>query len=675
MRNHKFVTLLIFVLGIVIVFALIATRNFFTMRTAYGSTAVNLSVFDDQLSGSFMNWSWNSAVDFNQGSPVFSGTKSIKWMPNPWGGLYLHTDSGIDPNQYASLQLAVQSSDADSNLTVLFYDGSNQKVNGGKPLSTYPKQSQNGWHIYTITLNGLPSQIKGFALQETSGSNGAVINIDQIQFLPAQTLTGTNTGIYSIYTDTLTTGWVNWSWNSTINFSNSSPVSQGSASISYTPTTGYGGLYLHTDNGVQTAQFTTITFTAKAAAEGEAFNIGVYDANNQLLHQPVSLESYGGQPTTTAWKTYAIPLADLGAGNALVKGFSIYDATGQPKGTLYIDQISLSANGFLSQTTAGQSATVQNTPTPTIPQPLPTTQTAILPSQSGNPLAGTQFFNDQDSNPAAAQQAQWAATRPSDALMMDKIASQPKAMWMGNWINDIQSTVHSIIQKALADHKLPIFVAYNIPGRDCGNYSAGGSSTQQAYQSWIDGFAAGIGFNKAAIILEPDALAQITCLSTEDQQNRLTLLSYAVKKFKSLGQTVVYLDAGNSGWINASEMAKRLTQADVSFADGFSINVSNFATTLDSVKYGKQISALINNKHFVIDTSRNGNGPTPDNQWCNPPGRALGVKPSSQTDDTQIDAYLWIKYPGESDGTCNGGPQAGAWYPDYALGLAQNAHW
>jgi cellulase/cellobiase CelA1 len=36
-------------------------------------------------------------------------------------------------------------------------------------------------------------------------------------------------------------------------------------------------------------------------------------------------------------------------------------------------------------------------------------------------------------------------------------------------------------------------------------------------------------------------------------------------------------------------------------------------------------------------------------------------------------SYFWIKRPGESDGTCNGGPPAGQWWADYALGLAQRA--
>ncbi len=59
-------------------------------------------------------------------------------------------------------------------------------------------------------------------------------------------------------------------------------------------------------------------------------------------------------------------------------------------------------------------------------------------------------------------------------------------------------------------------------------------------------------------------------------------------------------------------------------------------------------------------------------RWCNPPGRALGATPrTSLTADPSVDAYLWIKRPGESDGPCDGGPSAGTFWADYALGLAQ----
>ena len=71
------------------------------------------------------------------------------------------------------------------------------------------------------------------------------------------------------------------------------------------------------------------------------------------------------------------------------------------------------------------------------------------------------------------------------------------------------------------------------------------------------------------------------------------------------------------------------------------------------------------------DTSRNGLGST--SEWCNPHGQALGVAPTTNTGHPLVDAFLWIKQPGESDGTCQGGPKAGSWWTDIALELSKAA--
>jgi endoglucanase len=76
---------------------------------------------------------------------------------------------------------------------------------------------------------------------------------------------------------------------------------------------------------------------------------------------------------------------------------------------------------------------------------------------------------------------------------------------------------------------------------------------------------------------------------------------------------------------------------------------------------------------FVVDTSRNGQGEALDKARCSPPDRGLGHGPTTGTGDPLVHAFLWIKRPGESDGTCNGGPRAGQWFMDYALELARNA--
>jgi endoglucanase len=222
---------------------------------------------------------------------------------------------------------------------------------------------------------------------------------------------------------------------------------------------------------------------------------------------------------------------------------------------------------------------------------------------------------------------------------------------------------------------MPVFAVYNVPFRDCGNYSAGGVTNTQAYQNWITSIADAIGNGKAAIILEPDGLSLIDCLSAQQKTDRFNMIKNAVTTLKAKSNIAVYIDAGHPNWISAGEMANRLKQSGIDQADGFALNVSNFTTTSDNANYGQQISSILGGKHFVIDTARNGLGSAPDNQWCNPPGRVLGSPPTTNTGNSLIDAYLWLKAPGESDGSCNGGPSAGTFWPEYALGLAQRANW
>ena len=147
------------------------------------------------------------------------------------------------------------------------------------------------------------------------------------------------------------------------------------------------------------------------------------------------------------------------------------------------------------------------------------------------------------------------------------------------------------------------------------------------------------------------------CLSGDQRQERFDLMSYAVDKLTANPATAVYVDAGHSRWVAADEMANRLNQVGVAKARGFSLNTANFFTTEESMGYGDAISGMTGGKPYVIDTSRNGAGPADgDMYWCNPSGRALGAAPTTDTGNGNVDAFLWVKRPGESDGSCNGGP-------------------
>lgn len=317
-----------------------------------------------------------------------------------------------------------------------------------------------------------------------------------------------------------------------------------------------------------------------------------------------------------------------------------------------------------AQAQAAQVQTVsQPTQTQTVTPPQTSTTAKIkeLPASSAsNALSGMTFYVNPNGSSAKMISA------------LQVISSQPTATWFGNWNSNIQDDVHKIVAAAEALNETPVMVAYNLPGRDCGGYSGGTNNDPVAYRNWIQQFTAGIGNSKAIVILEPDSLAQIDCLSGADQQLRLNLIANAVTTLKTNSNTKVYLDAGHSGWISAQTMASRLIDANIGNADGFALNVSNFDATNDEVTYGTDLSNLLNGKHFVVDTSRNGNGS--NGEWCNPGGRALGTKPTINTGNPLVDAFLWIKTPGESDGNCNGGPSAGVFWYDYAMDLVKNSH-
>lgn len=324
---------------------------------------------------------------------------------------------------------------------------------------------------------------------------------------------------------------------------------------------------------------------------------------------------------------------------------------------------------------------------PPAPAPAPEPEGPLAKGKPGefkkpgeNPFTNATWYVDQYNNVVVQQGIAKRNGKADEVALLEKIRKYGGADWVGDWTAYAGGWAQrktDVITKAGA---LPLYILYNLPGRDCGQYSAGGAKSDEDYKKWITDIARGINDRKAVIILEPDGLGLLDkCLSPEQQEARLGLYRFAVETFNTLPYTYVYIDAGHSAWMPAELAAERLKKAGIADAQGFALNVSNYRATDELIKYGKKISGLVGGKHFVIDTSRNGNGPfaakdpTGEESWCNPPGRALGSPPTTATASPLCDAYLWLKKPGESDGECNGGPKAGEWFHKQALELARNA--
>lgn len=273
------------------------------------------------------------------------------------------------------------------------------------------------------------------------------------------------------------------------------------------------------------------------------------------------------------------------------------------------------------------------------------------------------------------QAARWVAANPNDsrtAVIRDRIASVPQARWFTQTNTaEVRGQVDAFVGSAAAAGKVPILVVYNVPNRDCGGASSGGAPSHQAYRQWVDQVAAGLGNRPATIILEPDVLALMSdCQNASQQAETSASMAYAGKSLKAgSSQAKVYFDAAHSAWLSASAMASRLVAADIAnSAHGISLNVSNYRANSELIPYAKAVVAATGapNLKIVIDTSRNGNGPA-GSEWCDPPGRAIGIPSTTETGDAAVDAYLWIKLPGEADGCIAG---AGQFVPQRAYDLA-----
>jgi len=351
-----------------------------------------------------------------------------------------------------------------------------------------------------------------------------------------------------------------------------------------------------------------------------------------------------------------------------------------------------------------------------------------------------------------------------DALLVGRMITTPQAVWFTSGTGaEVRRDVRRTVTRAAATRSVPVLVVYNVPGRDCSQYSSGGAGSDAAYRAWIDGFTAGLRkHQRVVVVVEPDGLANLPsdCPAAYPGQDIDAITAGRIADIHYAGQQImaadpaalVYLDAGHSAWHAVGDIARRLDQAGVAQFQGFSLNVSNYQPTPQLDQYGTWIAKCLyyaNNPaeggwrighydycasqyypatatdystwhltdewyaanvdaapnpptsstqlaHFIVDTSRNGQGPWttttayPDKQdWCNPPGRGLGLRPTANTGVDLADAYLWVKTPGQSDGQCNRGiagsttdpewggitdPAAGDWFPQQALQLARLAN-
>lgn len=260
--------------------------------------------------------------------------------------------------------------------------------------------------------------------------------------------------------------------------------------------------------------------------------------------------------------------------------------------------------------------------------------------------------------------------------VFDRLAATAQGIWLTPEeypAGQVGEFVTRIVDDADDAGQVPTFVVYGVPDRDCtGGFSEGGLPADE-YGPWVQEIADAAGAGaRPVVVLEPDALA--SALECDARAERVRLIGDAVDRLVGAGVTT-YLDGGHSNWIDPSDLADLLEEVGIDDVRGFATNVSNYQTDEDERAYGEKLSGMLGGAHYIIDSGRNGNGST--GEWCNPSGRAYGTDPAAapEGDAAHLDAYVWVKPAGESDGECNGGPAAGEFWPERALEMAASSGW
>lgn len=277
----------------------------------------------------------------------------------------------------------------------------------------------------------------------------------------------------------------------------------------------------------------------------------------------------------------------------------------------------------------------------------------------------------------------WRTSDPVGSKLMAALAKYPNADWIGEYGGKPGEAVDRMLDSS--GEALRVFVTYAIPHRDLGAYSAGGMANAAAYRAWVDDFARGIGGRLCLAVIEVDALPMSLDQAEDERRLRCELVAYAVDKLTAAGARC-YIDAGDSAWEPAAKMAPLLRAAGVERAAGVALNFAHTEYLSDEVVFLQKLrkETGIRNLRAVIDTSRAGRGrirrcPGESSEvgWCNPDDRGVGERPTLRPHVTLVnagvDALVWGKRVGSSDGPCRGGPKAGQLWPEYARELAANA--
>jgi endoglucanase len=298
------------------------------------------------------------------------------------------------------------------------------------------------------------------------------------------------------------------------------------------------------------------------------------------------------------------------------------------------------------------------------------------------------FKQDLDSGPLSRLLA-GRANLARKVRLLEKIAEQPEAQRFSIYSNGggpgaVSDAVHNFFcGAAKADPAaVPLITTYFLYASGYCPKRSQILADRPAFQRRVDELASATGRHPAMFLAELDAIGSSGCMNSGQLAAWEDDLRYEITALSRLPHTVVYVEGGYSDAASASYTARVLNAIGVSKIRGFFTNDTHFNWTSAEIGWANRVSRMAHGAHFVVNTADNGQGPklNPDPvrqgiaDLCNPPGRGLGPRPTTNTGHRLADAFLWTGTPGRSAGQCHpGDAPPGAFGMNWAMSLASHA--
>ena len=300
---------------------------------------------------------------------------------------------------------------------------------------------------------------------------------------------------------------------------------------------------------------------------------------------------------------------------------------------------------------------------------------AGLPGATSNPIEGVQWgaYATDSTDPGLDAPSAYYNTARNERDRADfaKLLAVPRFRWFGDWVPAFNQGTKwgarktaaryiESVQRGNPDVAVGIGVFRLQPFERAACSRLPTQAQIADYKRWIDEFAGGIGDSRVIMVLQPD-MPFTLCLPHRSQID-LKLINWTAKRFSALPRTTVYIDAGASDWLRASQAASMLKRAGVASVRGFALNLTHYDSTARSVAYGKQIvrwlsSHGVKGVHFTVSTAMNGRPfkayehrrtfklgtecTSRSDRVC----VTLGQKPTTKTATPLADGYLWFGRP------------------------------